>query len=58
VKVVQETLETSFGHVPTNLLLAKARKVEAKGLLGGCTCGCRGDWHPSDGCKTGCCPAA
>lgn len=52
---VHETLETMIGPVPWNLLHAKARNLEAKGLLGGCTCGCRGDWHAQAECVTGCC---
>lgn len=33
-------------------------RLESRGLLGGCTCGCRGDWHPSDECDDPvyCCP--
>lgn len=48
---VHDTLEEHVGPVPLNLLLAKARKLEAAGKLGGCTCGCRGDWHPADECN-------
>lgn len=56
---VHETLNAAMGvEIPTNLLMAKARRLESRGLLGGCTCGCRGDWHPSDECadRTYCCP--
>ncbi|AKZ59224.1 hypothetical protein SAM23877_6179 [Streptomyces ambofaciens ATCC 23877] len=56
---VHEALEAVMGHeIPSNLLMAKARRLESRGLLGGCTCGCRGDWHPSDECgdRTYCCP--
>ncbi|MEU3285639.1 hypothetical protein [Streptomyces longwoodensis] len=57
---VHEALEAVMGRdIPYNLLMAKARKLEVKGLLGGCTCGCRGDWHPSDECDDPmyCCPS-
>jgi hypothetical protein len=47
---VHAELESRVGEVPWTLLLAKARKLIARGLLGGCYCGCRGDWHPSDEC--------
>lgn len=54
---VQTALEVALGcvDVPDKLLLAKARRLESRGLLGGCTCGCRGDWHPSEECVSGCC---
>lgn len=54
---VHERLEGALGcEIPEKLLMAKARRLEARGLLGGCTCGCRGDWHPSDECGApGCC---
>ncbi|MFJ3248381.1 hypothetical protein [Streptomyces sp. NPDC086782] len=58
---VHGKLEDALGfEVPEKLLMAKARKLESRGLLGGCTCGCRGDWHPSDECadRTICCPVA
>lgn len=56
---VHGALEDIMGQeIPLNLLMAKARKLETRGLLGGCTCGCRGDWHPSDECddRVYCCP--
>jgi hypothetical protein len=54
---VHVTLELALGMIPENLLLAKARKLIAAGKMGGCTCGCRGDWHPADECVGGetCC---
>jgi hypothetical protein len=42
---VHAELEATIGPVPENLLLAKARKLIAAGKLGGCPCGCRGDYH-------------
>jgi hypothetical protein len=56
---VHQALEELTGiDIPEKLLMAKARRLESRGLLGGCTCGCRGDWHPSDACDdpTYCCP--
>ena len=29
---------------PDKVVLAKARKLLKRGLIGGCVCGCRGDW--------------
>lgn len=54
---VHRELEASIGALPEKLFLAKARQLEKRGLLGGCTCGCRGDWHPADECTGGptCC---
>lgn len=47
---VQAALEAAIGPVPENLFLAKARRLFAKGLVGGCDCGCRGDYHLSEEC--------
>lgn len=53
---VHATLEEVTGWIPENLLLAKARKLIAAGKMGGCPCGCRGDWHPADECNAyNCC---
>lgn len=52
---VHATLEEAIGWIPENLLLAKARKLVATGKLGGCDCGCRGDWHPPDECTSAHC---
>lgn len=30
---------------PKKLQLAKMRSLHKRGLVGGCTCGCRGDWE-------------
>ncbi|MGW5477688.1 hypothetical protein [Streptomyces sp. NPDC004008] len=48
---VQEQLETVLGPLPGNLFMAKARKLIAARKMGGCDCGCRGDWHPADECN-------
>lgn len=42
---VHAELERVLGPIPENLLLAKARKLMAARKLGGCPCGCRGDYH-------------
>ncbi|MGW0562881.1 hypothetical protein ACWDZ4_20235 [Streptomyces sp. NPDC003016] len=47
---VQAALEATMGPVPERLFLAKVRKLFAKGLLGGCDCGCRGDYHLIEEC--------
>ncbi|GAA3018915.1 hypothetical protein HEB29_005280 [Streptomyces fulvorobeus] len=47
---VAEELESVMGPIPENLFMAKARRLIARGLIGGCPCGCRGDWHPADEC--------
>jgi len=31
--------------VPSKVVLAKFRRVQGRGLVDGCDCGCRGDWH-------------
>lgn len=33
---------------PLKLQLAKMRQLHKRGLVGGCTCGCRGDWEITD----------
>jgi hypothetical protein len=54
---VHEELEQTVGPVPVNLFRAKARRLCARGLLGGCPCGCRGDLHLPGECEGGptCC---
>ncbi|MGW1554266.1 hypothetical protein [Streptomyces sp. NPDC002346] len=47
---VYTELENAIGPIPDNLFMAKARRLIARGLIGGCPCGCRGDWHPADEC--------
>lgn len=54
---VQDELAQTIGPVPYNLFLAKARKLRTAGKIGGCPCGCRGDFHLPDECgDPGCCP--
>lgn len=33
---------------PPKLQLAKMRQLHKRGLVGGCPCGCRGDWEITD----------
>lgn len=47
---VHTELEAAVGPVPVNLFYAKARRLVARGLIGGCPCGCRGDFHPPEDC--------
>ncbi|MER6485715.1 hypothetical protein ABT264_19430 [Streptomyces virginiae] len=51
---VHAELEAALGPIPDNLFMAKARKLVASGKVHGCSCGCRGDFHPADECRT--CP--
>jgi len=34
--------------VPPKLLLAKMRQLYNREFVGGCACGCRGDWEITD----------
>lgn len=54
---VQAELEQVTGWLPINLFLAKAAGLMRRGLLGGCPCGCRGDYHLPADCDGGqyCC---
>ncbi|MER7937873.1 MULTISPECIES: hypothetical protein [unclassified Streptomyces] len=47
---VQAELERTTGPIPERLFLAKMRRLFAKGLVGGCDCGCRGDYHLTEEC--------
>jgi len=38
-------MEPSLRAFPPKVLLAKLRSMERRGLIEGCGCGCRGDWH-------------
>jgi len=47
---VISTLSRKMGvEVPERLFLAKARKLIDRKVLFGCACGCRGDFHTSEG---------
>lgn len=32
-------------EMPGKVVLAKAKRLEGRGLIDGCMCGCRGDWE-------------
>lgn len=48
---VHWVLESMIGEIPEKLLMAKARKLMSRKILGGCDCGCRGDWHDERICE-------
>jgi hypothetical protein len=48
---VEVELAAVVGPVPYSLFLAKARKLCDRGVLHGCPCGCRGDFHPPEECQ-------
>ena len=41
-------LEERFPDFPYKVILAKCRGLHKRGLIGGCTCGCRGDFAVVD----------
>lgn len=43
--VNRRDVEEHWPDIPPKVLLAKARSLLKRGLLGGCGCGCRGDFH-------------
>lgn len=47
---VHAELEELVGEVPVNLFRAKIRKLIGRGLIGGCPCGCRCDFHLPEDC--------
>ncbi|MCX4886063.1 hypothetical protein [Streptomyces sp. NBC_00847] len=49
---VQSELESVLGPIPPNLFTAKARRLIARRVLGGCVCGCQGDFHLPYNCPT------
>lgn len=51
---VQATLEAQLGAVPEKVFLAKASRLIERGVLHGCDCGCRGDYHLPGGCDGPC----
>lgn len=50
---VEETFKRLFGgETPpgfAKVMMAKFYKLEKRGILGGCSCGCRGDYHIETG---------
>ena len=41
-------LEERFSQYPWKVLMAKVKKLHKRGLIGGCVCGCRGDFAVAD----------
>ena len=39
------SLAPLFPDVPEKVLRAKLSSMQRQGLIAGCGCGCRGDWH-------------
>jgi hypothetical protein len=39
------TLEERFSDYPPKVVMAKLKSLTRRGLLAGCTCGCRGDFQ-------------
>jgi hypothetical protein len=48
-------LERHAGALPQNLYWAKMRSVIRRGIIRGCPCTCRGDYHLKEDCVMGCC---
>jgi len=46
--VMPRVYDPSFPDAPQKVLLAKLRSMCRRGLIRGCACGCRGDWHVDD----------
>ena len=46
--VMRWDLDEAFPAVPRRLMFAKCNRLIARGLLTGCTCGCRGDYELTD----------
>lgn len=42
---MRRDVERCMPMFPARVVLAKAAALIARGLLNGCTCGCRGDWE-------------
>ena len=40
-----QVLDPTHPDAPEKVLIAKLRSMERRGIIGGCGCGCRGDWH-------------
>lgn len=41
---VARILEEAYGEIPEKVVIAKSRKLIRSGKIGGCGCGCRGDY--------------
>lgn len=46
--VMPRVYDPSLPDAPQKVLLAKLRSMCRRGLIRGCGCGCRGDWHVDD----------
>ena len=45
---VMPTVEAVMADVPHKLQHAKMRQLQKRGFVGGCDCGCRGDYEITD----------
>ena len=52
--VMRGEVEAAFPDAPWKVVLAKCRSLIKRGLIGGCPCGCRGDFYTKDDEGTGC----
>ncbi len=48
---IHTALEGLYPGLPRKVLLAKARRVNCKGLADGCACGCNGYFRLPEACK-------
>lgn len=39
-------IQEQMPNFPSKVVLAKLRALKKRGIIDGCDCGCRGDWHP------------
>lgn len=42
-------IQAALPEFPKKVVLAKLRSLVKRGVLNGCTCGCRGDFHRPEG---------
>ena len=42
-------IQAALPEFPEKVVLAKLRSLVKRGMLNGCACGCRGDFHRSEG---------
>ena len=50
--VMRWTLEEEFPDIPPKVVVAKVAKLIKRGLMDGCTCGCRGDFELTEAGRT------
>lgn len=41
-------LQGALAEFPPKVVMAKLKQLKRRGLIDGCDCGCRGDWHLID----------